>query len=59
MVKQLYALEDRLFYASRFCAPGRSQRFEQWSIRVGAFADFLGRWPLREARPGWAQIRIR
>jgi hypothetical protein len=41
MVRQLYNLEDRLFYASRTCLPTRSRRLEVWSMRVGALADLL------------------
>lgn len=41
MVRQLYDLEDRLFYASRTCGPARSRMLEVWSQRIGALADRL------------------
>lgn len=41
MVKQLYALEDRLFYASRCSGPSLGRRLAVWSHRAGAAGDFL------------------
>jgi hypothetical protein len=41
MVRQLYNLEDRLFYASRTCGPVRGRMLEIWSQRIGAVADRL------------------
>ncbi len=41
MIRQLYDLEDRLFYASLGCAPARGRCLEQWSRAVGRLADLL------------------
>lgn len=41
MIRQLYDLEDRLFYASLRCAPARGRRLELWSRTVGRLADLL------------------
>jgi hypothetical protein len=41
MIRNLYNLEDRLFYASRTCPPSRSRLLEDLSRRVGSLADLL------------------
>lgn len=41
MIRRLYDLEDRLFYASRTCTPARGRLLEQWSQTVGRLADLL------------------
>jgi hypothetical protein len=41
MIRNLYNLEDRLFYASLTCQPARSRLLETWSRRIGELADRL------------------
>lgn len=41
MIRQLYDLEDWLFYRSRACAPATRRVFEKLSLRVGRVADRL------------------
>jgi hypothetical protein len=41
MIRNLYNLEDRLFYASLTCQPARSRLLEAWSRRIGQLADRL------------------
>jgi hypothetical protein len=41
MIRQLYDLEDRLFYRSRACAPSMRRLVENLSRAIGRFADRL------------------
>lgn len=41
MIRQLYDIEDWLFYRSRSCDPALARIIENWSRRVGEFADRL------------------
>jgi hypothetical protein len=57
MVRQLYDLEDRLFYASRTCGPARSRLLEIWSLRIGVLADRLQSIFTLRTKPAYAKTR--
>jgi hypothetical protein len=41
MIRQLYELEDWLFYRSRTCDPFAARLIESLSLRIGEWADKL------------------
>jgi hypothetical protein len=48
MIRQLYDLEDWLFYRSRSCAPAARRVVEMLSHGIGCFADSLENQPRRD-----------
>jgi hypothetical protein len=50
MIRWLYDVEDRLFYASLMVSKKSSKRMQTWSLQIGQLADRLGALPVLHTR---------